>query len=320
MDFKKGKYNVIFLLMFILFMGVFGFELFSATATPELSLPSVPGIDSEEGGGDETGSGGENEDSNMTQDQSSKNDEVDKNMPTSTRFPSNIVTFALNKLYTGAGYKSTYSKTMTNTANVFGGIKVVQNINGSIDKSGDKSFEKLEFKATGSQANMAVNLIRAFYFDGDNVTKYQTESYNYDFATAAKTEMTRQEYFSNFVLNLAEAPIFSFQNNFNFLVQTKKNASGVEYYTIEAILQDPTLLNSSGYAKYYETSGDLKNVKAQSAKFTFKCYKKSGNMISITGEETYTGTNPAFGVSVDVSVKYTQKFTSTGVQFDIPKP
>ena len=294
MDFKKGKYNVIFLLMFILFMGVFGFELFSATATPELSLPSVPGIDSEEGGGDETESGGENEDSNMTQDQSSKNDEVDKNMPTSTRFPSNIVTFALNKLYTGAGYKSTYS--------------------------GDRSFEKLEFKATGSQANMAVNLIRAFYFDGDNVTRYQTESYNYDFATAAKTEMTRQEYFSNFVLNLAEAPIFSFQNNFNFLVQTKKNASGVEYYTIEAILQDPTLLNSSGYAKYYETSGDLKNVKAQSAKFTFKCYKKSGNMISITGEETYTGTNPAFGVSVDVSVKYTQKFTSTGVQFDIPKP
>lgn len=316
MKFKKGKYNIIFLLMFVLIMGVFGFEMFSIT--PSQNIPVLPGTEGEVSG-EKNDEGGSDDKTNVDQEVEISN-EIDKNMP-SPKFPLKVLNYVLNKLYEGDGYKSTYKKTMTNTANVMGGITVTQEINGTIDKSGNKSYEQLEFKATGSMSDMAVNLIRAFYFDGDNVTRYQTEPKNYDFSTAAKTEMTKAEYYTNFALNLADAPIFAFtQSNFSFTLNTQKNKAGVEYYVINATLTNPSILNSSGYSRYYETSGDLKDVKAVSATFTYSCYAKSGNIFSISAEEKYVGTNPAFGVPVDVNVNYTQTFTATNTAFVIEKP
>ncbi len=313
MIFKKSKYNIIFLLMFMLVIGVFGFEVFFSTQT-EIVIPDI-GSDAEQEGPN----GGDNEANDPSLPDEGEDDEdveFDKNAPTDTRYPKKILNYAINKLYNSDGYKSTYSKTMTNVAM---GMKVTQKINGTIDKSGNKALEKLEFKAEGSMADSAANYLRYFYFEGDRVTEYQTPKYNYDFSSATKKEMSKEQYNNTYHVALPEKPILNFSSDDFTISFNIPNTSGKEYYVMQVTTSKPEAFPSE-YCQYYEASGDLTNVTGVKCTYTFYIYTGSLRIFKIKTEEDYTGKHPGFGVGVDVHISATQNITAFDTKFDIERP
>lgn len=312
MIFKKSKYNIIFLLMFMLVIGVFSFEVFFSTQT-EIVIPDI-GSDAEQEGPN----GGEDDPNTPINPgiDDEEEDDFDKNAPTDTRYPKKMLNYAINKLYNSNGYKSTYSKTMTNVAM---GMKVTQKINGTIDRSGNKALEKLEFKAEGSMADAAANYLRYFYFENDSVTEYQTPKYNYDFASASKKEMTREQYNNIYHIALPEKPILNFASDDFTISFNIPNTSGKEYYVMQVTTNKPEAFPSA-YCQYYEASGDLAGVTGVKCTYTFYIYTGSLKIFRIKTEEDYSGRHPGFGVGVDVHVSTTQNITAFDTKFDIEKP
>lgn len=312
MIFRKSKYNIIFILMFMLVIGVFGFEVFFSTQT-EIVIPDIGSDAEQEGPG---GEGDVNDPSIPDLDEGEEEDDFDKNAPTDTRFPKKILTYAINKLYNSDGYKSTYSKTMTNVAM---GMEVTQEIKGTIDKSGDKALEKLEFRAKGQMADMAANYLRYFYFEGNNVTEYQTPKKNYDFSSAIKREMTREQYNNTYRIALPEKTLFNFSSDkFSPVIDTQTNGNK-DYYIIQVSTRDSKAFPDE-VCKYYEASGDLANVTGVNCTYSFYIYKDSAKIFKIKTEENYSGSHPGFGVGVSVHVSTTQIITAFDTKFNIEKP
>lgn len=320
MVFKKGKYNLIFMLMFMLIIGVFGFQVYEATLPPNDNTPSGP-IESDD-----------KNDSNKPDDDNPNNpdgpndpddqddppidddeeEEYDPYVSKNLRFANKIVKYSLDKLYSAESYKSTYQKTMINDAGI---MAVTQKISGTIDKSGDRSLEMLTFKCDSS---MGVSEIRALYFEGNQVVHYQTEKGNTtDFSKATQETMSKDEYYKKFVLNLAEKPVYTVSSA--SIIATDYDDNGKEYLTIQANI-DIASLETSGYTKYYETTGDLVNVKANKMTVKFYIYSDTAKIFKIVNEEEMTGTNPAFGVSVKITIISTQTFSSINKKFTIEKP
>lgn len=328
MNFKKRKYNLVFLLMFMLVIGVFGFEVFFATDTPQVVFPNDS--DANE---DPTQPGGDPnlpdlpinpDDPNSPSGEglvTCENEKRDPNVP-SAQFPISIVNYALDKLYNtnGKGYESyvsSYSKEMKNVAS---GVEVTQNVTGSISKSKNIALEDMEFKAKGSMADQAANYLRSFYFENNNVTWYQTPKNNFNKSDYQATEMSLAEYKNTFVLSLAEKPIIDFNaKDFSSGLQTKKDKSGNEYFVIQASAINLSPFAGT-YAKYYESTKDIKNVKIKSMEFTFSIYKKSGRIFQISTVEKLTGTHSGTGFAVSSTVTTSQRFSVYTSSFDIKKP
>lgn len=320
MIFKKSKYNIVFLLMFMLVIGVFGFEVFFATS-PQVEITVPDGSNGEQNGDDPNGGGTEDPEDPGDEDF----DDVDPNAPTDTRKPRAILTYALNKLYNGEGYSADYTKKMTNTAM---GISVPQEIKGTLEKSGDKALEKFEFRASGSMASQAANYLRYFYFEGDKVTHYQTADYNYDISSASQREMSKADYLSTYCVCTPEKPILDFvSSNFSTPnISKKKNNSGKEYYIITINTANKNAIPSA-YYKYYEAPKDfagkekpLKNVEPVKGSYTFYIYKNTAQIFRMHYEEDYTGTYPSLSMGVTVHVSVDQTITKFNTAFDIAKP
>lgn len=314
MIFKKSKYNIVFMLMFVLVIGVFAFEVFLSSSPSQIVVPDQPNAeDPNKPSGDDPDLPENPGDENNVVDNSVR----DPKMPPAN-FPLQVANYSLNKLYSSAGFKSKFDRKMTNVANVFGGVTAIQNVNGSIEVSNGVSLEAMTFRSEDAMGYGA-DYKRYFYNDGSNIFKYQTTSPEADISTAKVTQMTKKEYKDTYGMALTEKPVFNFSNsNFKASSTTKQDKNKRDYYEI-TVTSKNTAMFTSDYYRYFESSGDLKNAQGVSVTYVISVYP-SGNIFKIYSLEKMTGKNPATGASVDTTIDTTQTFTIYKSPFEIAKP
>ncbi len=314
MIFKKGKYNIVFMLMFVIVIGVFAFEVFLSSSPSQIVIPNdQPNAEDPNKPNDDLNLPEIPDDSNDVFDNSVR----DPNMP-STKFPLKIVNYSLDKLYSSEGFKSKFDRKMTNIANVFGGVKAIQNINGNIEVSDGVSLEAMTFKSENAMGYGA-DYKRYFYNDGSNVIKYQTATPDADITTAKVTQMTKKEYKDTFGMALTEKPVFNFSDsNFKASLVTKQDRNKRNYYEITVTSKNTSMFTNE-YYRYFESSGDLKNAQGVSVTYIISVYL-SGNIFKIQSQENLTGKNPATGAGVNTTIETTQTFTIYSSSFNIAKP
>ncbi len=323
MKFKKNVYNIIFSVLLVLVIGAFGISTYVIAVTPEVVVPDVGNSGSGGNTGDQNNTSQPTVPSNPSQpdeEPALPDEEFDPNVP-SYKYPIKLLNYAFDKLYDGEGYKSNYSAVLTNDAIVLGSkITVKQYVSGTADKCKDKAYEIFKFKAEGPMSDQASNYIRGYYKEGNSYTRYQTPDFNYDFSSAMKTEFTEPEFIDAQAFLVAERPLIDFSTQyFNATTLTQIDQNGKEYYIINAKVIN-TAVWTDRYLHFFESTGDMANVRGIDATYTFYIYKDNAQIFKMQTEGNLVGTNPAFGVTVESHVSATQVITLYNQEIDIKKP
>lgn len=324
MKFKKIKYNIIFVTMFILIAGVLGIQIKSFINQPSAVVPntSIEDNPSDNDNPNQNPSGDINDNQQDDPSLEDPSDEFDPKMTDSSfiRFPIKMLNYVLDKLYESEGYKATITMALANSANIgVGSVNVTQNVEGQLMKSSNKNYEYYEYHSKG-YAGMGANYSKALYFEDDSVIEYITADGVYDITKANARNMTRADYDNSYGYALSDKPYLTYSSkNFSVKLVSEKTSNGKECYKLTAIHLNPSSVVHD-YTKYFEITGDLKNTEYLGGTYTYYVYKDSGQIFRIQREENMRGTNPQFGVSVTTKITSTINITSFNKKIEINKP
>ena len=224
-----------------------------------------------------------------------------------------LLSFALDKLYNGKGFNSTYTQDANMVVSAMGSkINVPQRCTGTIVRSGKNSLQ--EYYYYSDYSGLSSDQLKRFYQydyvnrDENSFTQGKTWAYDYkkltkDMSRGSTTTMTYDEAISRFCLFYGDQfPIVTNAKKGDLIVPSVKG----NYKTIEVTYNVQNLPNS--VKDLYGITGQLKNINYQSLKMTYKIDLRNGKMVSMKRVEKISAT--ATGFASEMTTTTTQNFKS----------
>lgn len=235
-----------------------------------------------------------------------------------------LINYAIDKLYNGKGYYSTYKQEAYNVTTAFGAsITVPQRAVGTIIRSGRNSLQENYFYSEYNQikADELKRFYQYYYVDRDNNTfiegitsSYDYKNMTYDMTSGSKQTMSYDEFVERYCMLYGDSfPITTNPKKGDVIYSDKIDGN---YRTIEVNYNVNNLPKC--VKDLYGITGQLKNINYQSLKYTYKINLKNGKMVSAKRVEKIAAV--AAGFPSEMTTTTTQFFKSVDEEQTIIEP
>ena len=237
-----------------------------------------------------------------------------------------LLNYAIDKLYNGKGFYSTYTQEACNVTSVagVGSVSVPQRCKGTITRSGKNSLQEYYYYSeySGIKADELKRFYQFDYVNRDNgtFTQGKTSTYDYqkmthDMSKGSKTTMSYEEGVSKFVLLYGdEFPIVTNAKKGDII--TVINNGDSDYRTLEVKYNVNNLPKS--VKDLFGITGQLQNINYKSLKIVYKINLNNGNMVSMKRVEQITAV--VAGFPSELTTTTTQNFKSVDKEQTIIEP
>lgn len=235
--------------------------------------------------------------------------------------PADLINYAIDLLYNGEGFYSTYTQTVTNTTNVLGqSISVPQYAKGNIIRSNNLSLQEGYFWSTytGIGSDQTKNCYQFYYIDKDNdkfiegtTSSYNKDNMTYDLSKGSSSTMSYQDGMDKY--------FFLIGDGFPLVTSTKKGDIAYSDKIVEdsfdrTYREIKIIYNVNNVPQkmkdFYSTTGQLTDINYTDLTITYKINVDTGKIASMTRTEKMTAKNPQMGVTVSSTAITTQYFSS----------